>query len=283
MKVSILIPVYNGNSVMDECIKSVLNQTFQDFEILLINDGSTDNSLELLLKYQEKDDRIRVINSEHNFINTLNQGLELSQGEYIARMDIDDIMDKERLFKQVNLLDENPNIAVCGSWIESFGLVRNTQKGLSGLIQYPMIYLLTGNFISHPSVMMRKCFLENHDIKYKLYPHAEDYKLWTDIARCRGEFWIIPECLVKYRISPLQVSYVYSEEQRVTSCKIQNEVLDFLIQSNYFPNNDKMNIILSLLCEYNAAGYVSDDTIVDMCFEILHNYYNLGTINRFIS
>lgn len=79
------------------------------------------------------------------------------------------------------------------------------------------------------------------------------------------------------------LSCVYGEEQRVTSYKIQNEVLNFLIQSNYFPNNDKMNIILSLLCEYNVAGYVSDDTIVDMCFEILHNYYNFEKINRFIS
>jgi glycosyltransferase involved in cell wall biosynthesis len=128
-KVTVLMPVYNGEKYLREAIESILNQTFIDFEFLIINDGSTDRSVEIIESYS--DPRIRLVHNERNMklIATLNKGLELARGEYIARMDCDDISLPERLAKQVAFMDANPEVGVLGTafqTIDSYGKSLNS-------------------------------------------------------------------------------------------------------------------------------------------------------------
>src|ERR1017187_7276972 len=119
--ITVLMPVYNAAPFLREAIDSILNQTFKNFELLIINDGSTDNCEEIILTY--KDPRIRYIKNETNIklISTLNKGIKLSKGKYIVRMDADDISFPDRIEKQVNYMETNPAIALCGTWFSSFG------------------------------------------------------------------------------------------------------------------------------------------------------------------
>lgn len=155
--VSVVMPVYNGEKYLPEAIDSILKQTFTDFELLLINDASTDNSEKIINSYN--DSRIIYIKNEQNLglIKTLNKGLDLAKGEYIARMDQDDISSHERFAKQIALFESNLEIGVCGTW---FTLFRENHE--DQIIEHPeyndsiKIGLLTSCFIGHPTVMMRK-------------------------------------------------------------------------------------------------------------------------------
>ena len=113
------MPVYNGERYLREAIDSILNQTFKDFEFLIINDGSTDLSVEIIESYADK--RISLAHNGQNLglITTLNRGFDLACGEYIARMDCDDISLPDRLEKQVVFMDNHPEIGICGSWVSA--------------------------------------------------------------------------------------------------------------------------------------------------------------------
>ena len=123
-KVTVLMPVYNARFYLSKAISSIINQTFKDFEFLIFNDGSTDNSADIIYSYNDR--RIRFFNSEQNFgyVYHLNYGIEIAKGEYIARMDADDISFPTRLEKQVAFMDKNPEVGVCGTWFKIYGTNR---------------------------------------------------------------------------------------------------------------------------------------------------------------
>ena len=125
MKVTVLMVVYNGEKYLVECVNSIINQTFSDFELLIIDDGSTDNSLGIIQDF--KDWRVRVVRNKHDYIGSLNLGLKESRGEYIARMDVDDIMERYRLEEQIAILDAYPEVAACMCWAKTFGLVEKRE------------------------------------------------------------------------------------------------------------------------------------------------------------
>lgn len=183
-KVSVLMSVYNTEEdFLRDAIKSILNQTFNDFEFLIINDGSKNNAEEVILSF--KDDRIKYVLNEKNLglIDSLNKGLSLAQGEYIARFDADDISLPQRLEKQVKFMDENPNVGLLGTQYESFPKKRKSSLlTASNLIKETL--LVQSNQFGHPTVMIRKSVLDNHNIKYdKQALHTEDYKMWLEIAK----------------------------------------------------------------------------------------------------
>ena len=124
--VSVILPVFNGEKFLTESINSILNQSFKKFELIVINDGSTDNSYEYIKKF--KDTRLSVINNDKNIglSNSLNKGILVAKGKYIARMDQDDISLPDRLKKQVAFMDDNPGIGVCGTWLQTFGGIKKT-------------------------------------------------------------------------------------------------------------------------------------------------------------
>lgn len=208
-KVTVLMPVYNGEKYLHKAINSILSQTFQDFEFLIVNDGSTDNSLEIIISYQ--DDRIRVINNVNNLgiSQSLNKGLNLAQGEYIARMDCDDISLPNRLCTQVDFLNCNPEIIVVGSYMELIDSegYKTEQQYLYPLTNENIIYsMLYSNPLGHPSVMFRR----KEVIKiggYRLKKEwnnlsTEDYDLWLRLAIHNYALANIPECLIYYRDHP---------------------------------------------------------------------------------
>ena len=118
--VSIILPVYNGANHLAECINSVLRQTYSNFELLVLDDGSTDESVAIAESFS--DPRARVITCKHDFISTLNRGIDESKGQYIARIDCDDLMFTDRLQKQVEVMEHNPNVAVCSTYAQTFGM-----------------------------------------------------------------------------------------------------------------------------------------------------------------
>ncbi|PEL82492.1 glycosyltransferase family 2 protein [Bacillus wiedmannii] len=220
-KVTVLMPVYNGEEYLQDAIDSILNQTFNDFELLIINDGSIDGSLDIVNSYQ--DPRIKLVNNESNLklIKTLNKGLRLASGKYIARMDSDDTCHPRRLEIQVGMLDRNPEIAVCGTGMKVIGkkyarpfLVKG-EKTIKN-------YLAVKNCMAHPSIMMRKDIIEKYNYFYdEQFIHAEDYELFQRISE-NHKVININKPLLNYRLSASGISRVYEKEQEEMVGKIAN-------------------------------------------------------------
>jgi len=202
--VSIVLPVYNASATISLAIKSILAQRYVNWELLVMNDGSTDSTSEIVSSF--KDSRIRTIFCEHNFIATLNRGFSEAKGKYIARMDADDLMAPERLLVQVSIMEKRKDIDVCGSWMEIFGdCIPNKIAGnIYGKVENPAIKLLQENFIFHPTVMIRRSFWKSHNLEYKNYKYAEDYQLWFEMTRLGARFYIEAQPLLFYRISKEQ-------------------------------------------------------------------------------
>ena len=232
--ISVVMSVYNGEKYLDEAIESILNQTYKDFEFIIINDGSTDKSLEIIEKYKNQDDRIILISRENKgLVASLNEGIELAKGKYIARMDADDISLPKRFEVQVEFMEKNIDIGVCGTWVEVFGEDRkDTLWKMPPTDEELKPRLLFSVTFAHPSVMMRKELVDKHGLKYKeQYKHAEDYKFWLDFSK-HTKFANIPKKLFRYRYLETSVSRVADnakDEQRYkTISSIFKEVLDEL-------------------------------------------------------
>ena len=215
--VSVVLPTYNrGEFFLRRALDSILNQTFSDFEVIVIDDGSTDQTRYILSLYQVKDQRIKVIYHQKNkgLVTSLNEGIEASRGKYIARMDDDDISLPHRFEKQVDFLEKHPEITVLGSFISP----------IDSLIPYPfqreqdpdlfkIDLFLESLEISHPSAMMRRDFLIKHHIRYNdRFRSAEDRPFWADIMDAGGKIMVLPEVLLQYRIH-MKNPYQYYFEQ----------------------------------------------------------------------
>lgn len=261
MKISVLMPVYNAEKYVAEAIESTLRQSFRDFEFLIVDDGSIDNTLSIIRSY--KDERIKVITNKHNLVKSLNLGMNMAKGKYIARMDADDIMHIDRLRIQYEIMEEEPSITVCGSWMKVFGEgihKGGIMKNGLGLIDFPLLLLLKENFIYHPTVMMRSSFLKENNVKYcENYTWAEDYKLWVDISLLGGRFFIDSEALLYHRISNNQIRTRKNKEQTKLAMNIRNEILNNLIaQSDEKFKLSELNILLKTIKD---AGVLSDNEI----------------------
>ena len=267
-EITILMPVRNGEKYIKESIDSILKQTFTDFELLIMDDGSTDRTVERIERYT--DERIRLIRRKHNFIRNLNEGLELALGAYIARMDADDIMHTERLRIQLKRMKKNPNITVCGTWAKIFsdkGNERNVFHFGHEIICEPVLELLKYNMLLHPSVMVKKEFLFNHHIKYQNYPYVEDYKLWFDIAKAGGILFVEPQELMMLRRSDTQVTVTKKEEMFLGSIRLRKEILLYLLSIYH---NKALNSLLSDLEYLEKNKWMSNEDI----FRFFVNLFN---------
>lgn len=206
-KISVVMPVYNGEKYLREAIDSILNQTFTDFEFIIINDASKDRTEEIIMSYA--DDRIVYLKNEQNLgvAGTLNRGLEVAKGEYIARIDADDIAVPERFSKQVKYMDKHSNVGVLGSDIIIFGEgLEDREYTFSHKKEDAKAGLFFKSSIAHPTVMLRCSILKDNSLKYtEKYNGFEDFALWWNIAKY-GDIVVIPECLVKYRQHSGQVT-----------------------------------------------------------------------------
>ena len=259
--ISIVMPAHNAENYIAEAIESVLEQSFNNFEFIIIDDGSTDRTALIVGSYP--DPRIILLRNRHNFIESLNLGMSQSRGKYIARMDADDRMFSNRLKIQYDIMESHSEITVCGSWMQLFnassiGVVSQLD---AGYIDYPILKLLNNMIVYHPTVMVKREFLVQNQIQYEYYPYAEDYWLWFQIARLGGIFYTEPQVLHYYRISENQVSHVFGKEQRETSLKIKYEILDFLIAQNKTAYPELPAIFKNLL-ELNVKGLVNSEYII---------------------
>lgn len=201
--ISVILPVYNGEQYLSEAIESILNQTYTNFEFIIINDGSKDNSLEIIKEYEKKDCRIVVISRENRgLIATLNEGIKKSKGKYIARMDQDDISLPQRFTKQIELMEEK-GVDICGC---HFYVIDHKNRYLAAKVistntNFNKIVLAHYVPFAHGSVMFKKDFMENHGLEYgqTKYVHAEDFALWTAFASKNAKISNVDEFLFKYR------------------------------------------------------------------------------------
>lgn len=209
--ISVIMPVYNGELFVREALNSILSQTFTDFEFIIIDDGSTDNTESIIKSYA--DSRIKFIKNLKNLgiVKSLNLGLDSATGKYIARMDADDISLPQRLEKQFDFMESNPDIDVCGTWYELFesksGVVKPPEKDrdIKGTLFF-------NNCIAHPTVIIRKNRFPEQEVYHNQYINAEDYELWCrEIDRLK--FANIPEVLLKYRVHEKQTGIAKIKEQ----------------------------------------------------------------------
>jgi glycosyltransferase involved in cell wall biosynthesis len=213
-KVTVLLPVYNAAPFLREAIDSILAQAFTDFELLAIDDGSTDGSGAILASYT--DARLRVVRHSENrgLIATLNEGLELATGEYVARMDADDISLPTRLSRQVAFMDSHPDVGLSGAWAKQIG------EG-NRLMAKPLTHdaircdLLFDSAFIHPLVIFRRALLIKHDLRYGDFRHAEDLHLWREAAAL---FSVanLPDVLLHYRMHSSSVTGDSANQAAIT-------------------------------------------------------------------
>jgi glycosyltransferase involved in cell wall biosynthesis len=226
--VSIILPVRNGAIFLDQAIASVLSQTYCNFELLIIDNGSTDGSYAISQKYPSTDSRVSLHRCEKvGIVNAINLGLSLSTGKYIARIDCDDIWLPYKLEVQMEYLLQNPNIALLGSSVEiinSEGNLHNNQNSFNS--QKPLKWeeirrnLSVKNLFCHSSVVFNREVAIAVGGYRNYYPHSEDYELWCRIAK---EFpsEICSDILVKFRIHNNSISKRKFLVQHISSIRVK--------------------------------------------------------------
>jgi hypothetical protein len=226
------MPVYNGMPYLPAAVESILSQSFSDFEFIIVNDCSTDNSLEYLMGL--RDERVKVISLEKNLGVTaaLQVGIKLVSGKYVARLDADDVAKQERLSQQVEFMEANPEIGLLGS---SYELIDSNGT----FIRYVDISrddieirwrLLFKNPFFHSTVMFRHDMVKEHQLNYTR-KYGEDYQLWIDILQyCKGA--IVQEPLIQYRIHQHSWTFTKGSEQVQAAYEIAGkEVNRYLLVS----------------------------------------------------
>lgn len=211
--ISVVMPVYNCEKYLKEAIDSVINQTYSNLELIIIDDCSTDNSVNIINSYH--DERIILIRNDKNLgiAKTLNKGIEISKGKYLARMDADDICYLHRLEIQYNFMENNLDIGMCGSSVEVFTESNtNIHECPVGDDEIKVLQMFNTAF-AHPSVMIRKNILDKYDLRYDdFYEGMEDYELWIRMSQIT-KLANIKEVLLKYRSHSGQVTKKVSSLQ----------------------------------------------------------------------
>lgn len=214
--VTVLMPVYNAERFLKRAIESILAQTFTNFELLIINDGSTDQSVPIIQSFA--DERIHLLHNETNsgVIHTLNKGIISAKGKYIARMDADDICETHRLEKQVSYLEQHPDVAVVASHI----LLINAEEEELGTWDQDVQYstpeqlfrrMAKTNCIAHPSILIRTEIVQQY-LYHKTQKGSEDWDLWMRLLSDGHTIHKLPEYLLKYRIHTASVTALHNRE-----------------------------------------------------------------------
>ena len=267
--ISVIMPVFNSEEFVKEAIDSILCQTFTDFELLALDDGSTDLSAEIIKSFE--DPRIKYILCPHDFISTLNYGLALAQGKYIARMDSDDLMVADRLRIQFEFMEKHLEIAACGGYMETFGRYTQIIRVLTDHDDI-ILNMLLGNTMANPTGFIRKSILVDYNISHEYsYLFAEDYKLWSEIAKV-GKLANIPQVLTKYRISNNQTTSTHYDSMMAATVVIQTEMLDYFLE--HFEPVEELgfivaNNLISSIKKLNNSGFFSKEVYFNFMYELI--------------
>jgi glycosyltransferase involved in cell wall biosynthesis len=224
-RVSFILPIYNAGKTLAETLESLFSQTFEDFEIVAVNDGSTDETEAVLRGVRDR--RLRVIGRENRgLVASLNEAIDAARGALLARIDADDLCMPERLEKQIAFLEKNPRVGVVGTAIETFG-------GGAGVVTYPErpgATMLFRSAMAHPTVMIRKAMLEACGLRYREpYRCAQDYDLWCRCVRREVDIMNMPDVLVRYRLHAGQITHALAEPTQVEGEAIRCEFVQSLL------------------------------------------------------
>ncbi len=276
--ISVIMPAYNAQEYIKEAIESILNQTYSDFEFIIINDGSTDKTEDIILSFN--DPRIKYIKNSHNLgiVKSLNRAIDLAKGDYIARMDADDISLPHRLERQHTYMNSNPNVDICGSYMIGFG-------DRESIIKYPLTHqeiivrFLFNNSMAHPTIFAKSRFYQ--EMKYEeIYKDAEDYALWVKACQ-KFKFANIDEVLLKYRMHEKQISFSKYQQQQEKVKYIKKIILSYL--GGGFNNED-----IKVLDSIREEKYISM-TKISACYtkiieqNRLSNIFNQDTLVKELS
>lgn len=280
-KVTVLTSVYNGEKYLRKAIDSIFNQTFRDFEFLIINDGSTDRTAEILESYN--DPRIKIINNEKNMglTKSLNKGLKMAKGEYIARMDADDISMPDRLKKQVDFLDAHQDYAVVGTFVK----ILNKDSEVICLLERPIEdteirgFLKRDNCIAHGSVMIRKTCLIDVGLYDELMERSQDYELWLRLSE-KYRLANIPNYLYMWRRHKENIEAEYGEEQKryVEIAKVkarERRLVNLLLmfKGNRIDVKHVTKLFINIIAE-------KDQTLISKPLKAAFHIIKLATFNR---
>ena len=295
IKISVIMSVYNGEDYIAEAIDSVLLQTFRDFELIIINDCSTDGTGEILERYASADDRVKVHTNEVNLRlpSSLNKAISLSKGKYIARMDADDICLPDRFEKQYAFMEENPGVSLssCRFMTLKNGVI--SSGGCGGKTDNESIkgLLLVTNPILHPGIIAKADVIR--ELLYdKNFTCTEDMELWTRFVMSNHSIKIMPEYLMIYRLHDKQITETTRARQHSEVVAIQkryfatmleamdSEKEEFYITGVYFRENtdvDKFCEFYKWMKKVNRKTGAVDKNALDYAmFEILAEYKRKG-------
>ena len=252
-KISVIMPVYNTKEEwLREAIDSILNQTFSDFEFIIVDDGSSENNVEGVIK-SYRDKRIKYFYKENSGVaKSLNFGLKKSIGEYIARMDSDDVSLSDRFEKQVKYLNNHPEISILGTAFEHFP----KNKKVIHPTHVTLLDIFEGCFVAHPTVMFRRADFEKYDLKYnETFPCAQDYELWSRAVRLL-KIANLSDVLLRYRVSESQISSRKIELQKSLNNEVKQNILNFLTDNKILQKKIKTLLLGAAKLKYYLFGFI---------------------------
>ena len=220
-KFSITLCTFNSLEYIGDCINSLLNQTLQDFELIIVDDGSTDGTVDYLRGLSDHRIKLLVLNSNFGLIYARTQAFQAACGIYIALMDSDDIAHPERLAQQLEVL-ERGDVGICATRYQTLETSTQRLRKRKSFVRNPDIRALMSIYcpICNPTASFKRELLNVTGYSDE-FRHAEDYAFWTALSAANCVFYIIPSTLLTYRIHPQQVSRVRSAEARDSFLKAQ--------------------------------------------------------------
>jgi glycosyltransferase involved in cell wall biosynthesis len=292
--VSVIMSVYNGEKYLSKAIDSILIQTFTNFEFIIIEDGSTDKSLEIINSYSEKDKRIKLVINRDNLglAKSINKGLALAKGEYIARMDADDISDPNRFLAQVQFLEKNKSIDIVGCWVEIINHDSQSTGKIWKFLHSPMSLRWITFFtvpVMHPSVMLRRKIFDLGNRYEQSENFAQDYGLWI---RLNSDFRFsnIQVALLKYRIHSDSISGSKYIPQHEAAYLMSKKAID-----SYLGNKYPLDLIKLINTPYHVQSVDQLKSSADLLQQMYQKFrqentlepidfinINLDLANRFI-
>ena len=259
--ISVVLSVYNTELYLEEAIESILNQTYENFEFIIINDGSTDRSLEIIQSYS--DERIVCISHKNKgLITSLNEGIQKAKGKYIARMDADDISLPKRFEIQIEFMEKNLDIGLCGTSVAAFGEhIKYHVWKLSKDNKTIQTQLLFSSPLYHPTVIMRRNLILEHNLFYdEKFKHAEDFELWSRFAKYT-KISNIQKPLLKYRILEGSITREADKdiEHRCQTIKtiFENYLKDLGIENSEEENKLHFNLTVNTRIRDNTIEFTS--------------------------
>lgn len=264
--ISVLIPAYNASKYIDDCVLSILKQSFYDFEMVIIDDNSSDGTYKKLLGYQRIDPRVRVFKNDINLgiAGNRNKAVSLSKGKYIVWQDADDIALENRLSTLFNYMEANPDIGICGSSIEIFD-----ERGGGSIRSYPLTdseirrALYRYSPIAQPSAIVRSDILKRVGLYDLKYPPAEDLDMTFRIGML-SRLANVGEVLLRYRENPSSATFTKQRRMEICTLAIRNKYKD----SKYY-NFSVGDLVFNLL--HKVSLYVIPSSLKHSIFSMIRD------------